>query len=86
MVKISHLCQARIIWWIKGQLILKRLFDIFDSPKKQAKEFNFTTMWLKVELFLFIFWENWKHFNAVLKYYSLTVKHSKTFVLDFCIL
>ena len=32
----------------KGQLISKRIFGIFNSPKKQTKEFDFTTMVLQL--------------------------------------
>ena len=42
----------------KGQLISKCLFGVFNSPKKQTKKFDFTTMVTQVELFLFVFWEN----------------------------
>ena len=42
----------------KGQLILKCLFGIFNTPKNLMKEFDFTTMVPQVELFPFIFWEN----------------------------
>ena len=45
----------------KGQLILKCLFGIFNSPKKLTKKFDFTTMVPQVELFSFVFWENWRH-------------------------
>ena len=47
--------------WSKGQLISKCLFGIFNSPKKRPKNFDFTTIVLKVELFSFVFWENWRH-------------------------
>ena len=36
---------------IKGQLISKCLFGIFNSPKKRTKKFNFTTMVPQVDLF-----------------------------------
>ena len=39
----------------KGQLISKCLFGIFNSPKKERKEIDFTTMVPQVELFLFVF-------------------------------
>ena len=39
----------------KGQLILKCLFGIFNSPKKRTKN---STLLPQVELFSFIFWEN----------------------------
>jgi hypothetical protein len=35
----------------KGQLILKELFGILNSPKKRMKKFNFTTMIPQVDLF-----------------------------------
>ena len=41
----------------KGQLISKRLFDIFNPPIKGTKTFDFTTMVAQVELFSFVFWE-----------------------------
>ena len=44
----------------KGQLISKCLFGIFNSPKKRTNKFDFTTLVPQVELFSFIFWENWK--------------------------
>ena len=47
----------------KGQLILKCLFGIFNSPKKRTEKFNCTTMVPQVELSSFIFWENWRHFE-----------------------
>ena len=50
-------------YWAKGQLISKCLFDIFNSPKKRTKKFDFTTMVPQVELFSFVFWENWRHFK-----------------------
>ena len=39
---------------LKGQLISKCLFGIFNPPKKRTKKINFTTL----ELFSFIFREN----------------------------
>ena len=51
----------------KGQLISKCLFGIFNSPKKQTKKFNFTTMVPQVELFSFFFWENWRHKKDISK-------------------
>ena len=58
--------KATQIWWIdeisrltKGQLILKCLFCVFNSPKKM-KENNSTWGTIVVKLtFLFVFWENW---------------------------
>ena len=47
-----------IISDIKGQLILKCLFGIYNSPQKLTKKFDFTTMVPQVELFPFVFWEN----------------------------
>ena len=41
----------------EGQLISKGLFGILNSPKKQTKKFNFSTMIPQVHLFLFIFRE-----------------------------
>ena len=38
----------------KGQLISKCPFGNFNSPKKWTKKFDFTSMALQVELFLFI--------------------------------
>ena len=51
----------------KGQLISKGLFGILNSPKKQTKKIDFTTMVPHVKLFLFIFWENWKHQKDISK-------------------
>ena len=39
----------------KGQLILKCLFGIFNSPKKRTRKFNFSAMVTQVNLFSFIF-------------------------------
>ena len=52
---------------LKGQLISKCLFGIFNSPKKRTKKFNFTTMVPQVELFSFVFWENWRHQKDISK-------------------
>ena len=51
----------------KGQLISKCLFGIFNSPKRQTKKFDFITMVPQVELFSFIFWENWRHHKYISK-------------------
>ena len=51
----------------KGQLISKCLSCIFNSPKKQMKKFNFTTMVPQIELFSFVFWENWRHQKDISK-------------------
>ena len=54
---LSHL-QTKIVL-SKGQLISKCLYcAIFNSPKKQMKIFDFTTMVPQVQLFSFVFWEN----------------------------
>ena len=50
--------EQNVIVCIKGQLISKCLFGIFNSPKKQTKKFNFTTMVPQVVLFSFVFREN----------------------------
>ena len=42
----------------KGQLILKCLFDIFNSPITNKKKINFTSMVPQVEYFSFVFLEN----------------------------
>jgi hypothetical protein len=55
----------------KGQLILKCLFDFFNSPEKWTKKFDFTTMVPQVELFSFIFWENWRHQKDISKLIDL---------------
>ena len=47
---------------LKGQLISKCLFGIFNSPKKMNEKIR-----LQVELFSFVFWENWKHQKDILK-------------------
>ena len=44
----------------KGQLISKCL------PKNEQK-FDFTTMVPQVELFSFVFWENWRHQKDISK-------------------
>ena len=51
----------------KGQLISKCIFGIFISPKKRTKKFDFTTMVPQVELFSFVFRENWKHQKDISK-------------------
>ena len=51
----------------KGQLLSKCLGSIFDSPKKRTKKFDFTTKVPQVELFSFIFWENWRHQKDISK-------------------
>ena len=56
---------------IKGQLISKRLYGIFNSPKKRTKKFDFTTMVPQVELFSFVFWENWRHQKEISKLIDL---------------
>ena len=53
--------------YCKDQLISKCLFGIFNSPKKQTKKFDFTTMVPQVELFSFVFWENWRHQKDISK-------------------
>ena len=40
---------------VKGQLISKCPFGIFNSPKKRTKKFSFTTMVTQVKLFSFVF-------------------------------
>ena len=45
----------------KGQLISKCLFAILNSPQIWTKKFDFNTKVPKVELFSFVFGENWKH-------------------------
>ena len=48
----------------KGQLISKGLFGILNTPKKQTKKFDCTTIIPLVNLFSFVFWEkilNWRH-------------------------
>ena len=45
----------------KGQLFSKCLFGVFNSSKKTNKKFNLTTMVSQVELFLFVFWKNWRY-------------------------
>ena len=56
---------------LKGQLISKCLFSIFNSSKKQMIKFDFTTMVPQVKLFSFIFWENWKHQKDISKLIDL---------------
>ena len=43
---------------VKGQVIPKCLFGIFNSSKKQKNKINQTTILPQVELFSFIFWKN----------------------------
>ena len=47
--------QIKTIASVKGQLILKLLFGIFNSPKKQTRKFDFTTMDLKLNCFRLFF-------------------------------
>ena len=61
----------------KGQLISKCIFGIFKSPKKHMIKFDFTTMVPQVELFLFIFWENWRHQKDISKLTSTGMKLAK---------
>ena len=60
----------------KGQLISKCLSGIFNYPKKRTKNFNFTTMVLQVELFSFVFWENWRNQKDISKLTDLYWEHS----------
>ena len=46
-----------IVGQVKGQLISKCLFGIYNSSKKQTKQFDLTTMIPQVKLFSFIFWK-----------------------------
>ena len=39
----------------------KGFFMSLISSKKRTKEFDFTTMIPQVDLFLFVFWKNWRH-------------------------
>ena len=55
---INHAWLRPYAFHIKGQLISKCLFGIFNSPKKRTKKFDFTTMVTQVELLLFVFREN----------------------------
>ena len=74
-----------IIKWsnTKGHLISKGLFGILNSPKKQTKKFDFTTIIPQVNLFSFIFWEKLKtpkrHFkvNCPLELYLENFKVQK---------
>ena len=40
---------------------------IFIEPKNEQKKINFTTMVPQVELFSFVFWENWRHQKDISK-------------------
>ena len=51
----------------KGQLISKCLFGVFNSSKKRMKKFDLTTMIPLVDLFSFVFWENWRHRKDISK-------------------
>ena len=52
----------------KGQLISKCLFGIFNSPKNEWKRSTLlSTMVPQVELFSFVFWENWRHQKVISK-------------------
>ena len=48
-------------------------FGIFNSPKNEQKKFEFTTMVPQVELFSFVFWENWRPKNDISKLIDLYV-------------
>ena len=65
-------CMVLIIAKDKGQLISKCLFGIFNSPIKWTKKFDFTTMVTQVVLFLFVFWEKWRHHNLEI-YWPLVI-------------
>ena len=65
LLLFTFLCRA------KGQLISKCLFGIFNFPKKRTKKFNFTTMVPQVELFSFVFWENWGNHKLLSRYSNL---------------
>ena len=59
--------KKKILCKCKGQLISKCLFGIFNSPKKWTKKIIFTAMVTQVELFSFVFWENWRHQKDISK-------------------
>ena len=46
---------------LKGQLISEEHFSILNPPKKRTKKIDFTIMIPQVELFSFVFWEDWRH-------------------------
>ena len=57
--RMETLENSKIKWTLfKGQLISKRLFGFFNSPKKRTKKIDFTAMVPQDELFSFFFWEN----------------------------
>ena len=45
----------------KGELIWKGLFGFFISPRKQTKNFCPSRLGQKINIFKFVFWENWIH-------------------------
>ena len=73
----SDLLWEKLFLWsrktAKGQLISKCLCGIFNSSNKQTKKFDLTTMALQVELFLFIFQNNWKHQKDISKFTDLSL-------------
>ena len=57
---ITMISWGPLSYQTKGQVISKSIFVIFNSPKKQPKKFDFTTMAPQVELFSFVFWRRFK--------------------------
>ena len=67
-VEVKTHCYLRI-FYTKGQFIFKCLFGMYLQffPKKRTKKFDSTTMVSQVELFSFVFWENWRHQKDISK-------------------
>ena len=58
------------------------VFSIFNSPKKRKKKFDFTTMVPQVELFSFVFWENWRPKKKFLNYSTCSTYNLHTYQLS----
>ena len=51
----------------KGQLISKGHFSVSILPKKERKNSTNSTIVPQIDLFLFVFWENWRHQKVLSK-------------------
>ena len=61
-------------------------FWYLHAPQKRRKTFDFTTMVPQVELFSFVFWENWRHQKDISKLtdlYYCTRYYAETLLFAF---
>ena len=58
---------SRVLAVTKGQLISKCPYGVFNSSKNERKYLTFSTIIPQVELFLFIFWKNWRYQKKISK-------------------